>query len=359
MKKKGFTLIELLSVIVILAVIALIATPLILNIIDSTRTKANRNSIYGFLESARVYYMNALLDSNNKEIVTETTNLIDKIEISTKKPDNGEIYVNNEGEIATAIVLDNVCYSKDFSDSDLSESDDIENCVVDLGPTVPMLTIDNKTNNSITVTAACSDMITGVKKIELSIDGGKTYSTFKMVNSLLDMNRYNFYGSKVTKENIYEGNTLIDKFDIYNVTNATSNGPYYIVNDKNPLIIGKEYTWSAYVKLNRELTFSSFGHEQGGTINPKLLGTTEWQKVSYTFVAKDWNWNEFIMYGPFVEGDSIYVHSATLTEVDSDNSVGTYQYTFDNLSSGTYDIKARCTSYSEKISESEILQVKI
>ena len=42
MRKKGFTLIELLAVIVILAVIALIATPIILNIIEKIKTKQNR-----------------------------------------------------------------------------------------------------------------------------------------------------------------------------------------------------------------------------------------------------------------------------------------------------------------------------
>ena len=35
--RKGFTLIELLAVIVILAIVALIATPLILNVIDDSR----------------------------------------------------------------------------------------------------------------------------------------------------------------------------------------------------------------------------------------------------------------------------------------------------------------------------------
>ena len=38
--KKGFTLIELLAVIVILAIIALIATPIILNIIGGTKDKS-------------------------------------------------------------------------------------------------------------------------------------------------------------------------------------------------------------------------------------------------------------------------------------------------------------------------------
>ena len=42
--KKGFTLIELLAVIVILAIIALIATPIILNIIADTKTSSKERS---------------------------------------------------------------------------------------------------------------------------------------------------------------------------------------------------------------------------------------------------------------------------------------------------------------------------
>lgn len=44
MKNKGFTLIELLAVIVILAIIALIATPIILGIINDARTSASERT---------------------------------------------------------------------------------------------------------------------------------------------------------------------------------------------------------------------------------------------------------------------------------------------------------------------------
>lgn len=40
MNKKGFTLIELLAVIVILAIIALIATPIVLNVVDNAKKSA-------------------------------------------------------------------------------------------------------------------------------------------------------------------------------------------------------------------------------------------------------------------------------------------------------------------------------
>lgn len=53
MKKKGFTLIELLAVIVILAVIALITTPLIMGIIEDAKKNAFRDSAYGIIKAVQ------------------------------------------------------------------------------------------------------------------------------------------------------------------------------------------------------------------------------------------------------------------------------------------------------------------
>lgn len=49
--KKGFTLVELLAVIVILAVIALIATPMIMGIIDKARKGALKETVHAYIES--------------------------------------------------------------------------------------------------------------------------------------------------------------------------------------------------------------------------------------------------------------------------------------------------------------------
>ena len=51
MKQKGFTLIELLAVIVILAIIALIATPMILGVIDTAKRGSAESSAIGYVES--------------------------------------------------------------------------------------------------------------------------------------------------------------------------------------------------------------------------------------------------------------------------------------------------------------------
>jgi len=66
--KKGFTLIELLAVIVILAIIALIATPLILNVIDNSKKGAFKNTAYGIIEAGELSYVDEVLKGNKEEI---------------------------------------------------------------------------------------------------------------------------------------------------------------------------------------------------------------------------------------------------------------------------------------------------
>ena len=51
MKKKGFTLVELLAVIVILAIVAVIATPIILGVIDKAKKGAAEQSALGYIDA--------------------------------------------------------------------------------------------------------------------------------------------------------------------------------------------------------------------------------------------------------------------------------------------------------------------
>lgn len=57
MKRKGFTLIELLAVIVILAVIALITTPMIMGLIEGSRKEAFKDSVYGAFRQLDYYLL--------------------------------------------------------------------------------------------------------------------------------------------------------------------------------------------------------------------------------------------------------------------------------------------------------------
>lgn len=77
MNKKGFTLIELLAVIVILAIIALIATPLILGVIDDAKQGAARSSAYGYAKAIETHLLVKALDDSsvvvNDEDFTDAT----------------------------------------------------------------------------------------------------------------------------------------------------------------------------------------------------------------------------------------------------------------------------------------------
>lgn len=73
MKKntKGFTLVELLAVIVILAIIALIATPIILGVIDDARKGAAKSAALGYIDAVEKQI--AIDDLKSTKVVTLPT----------------------------------------------------------------------------------------------------------------------------------------------------------------------------------------------------------------------------------------------------------------------------------------------
>lgn len=68
MNKKGFTLIELLAVIVILAIIALIVTPVVSNIISSARKAANARSVEGHVKNIEYAIIQKAFEAGTGEL---------------------------------------------------------------------------------------------------------------------------------------------------------------------------------------------------------------------------------------------------------------------------------------------------
>ncbi len=73
MKNKGFTLIELLAVIVILAIIALIATPIILGIINDAREQAKKRSAELVYTGVEYAYTTSLYKGVDGATITDPT----------------------------------------------------------------------------------------------------------------------------------------------------------------------------------------------------------------------------------------------------------------------------------------------
>ena len=71
MKKCGFTLIELLAVIIVLAIIALIATPIIFNVIENAKIKSLENKSYGVIDAVRTQNAENLLNSIDGQVKLE------------------------------------------------------------------------------------------------------------------------------------------------------------------------------------------------------------------------------------------------------------------------------------------------
>ncbi len=69
-RKLGFTLIELLAVIIILAIVALIATPIILEVIEESRLSTNRSQAEILLSAADTLYAKGLFDENLEKNLT-------------------------------------------------------------------------------------------------------------------------------------------------------------------------------------------------------------------------------------------------------------------------------------------------
>jgi len=89
--KKGSTLIELLAVIVILAIVALIATPLILNVIDDSKKGALKNTAYGIVEATELKYATNVLNNDKKAVVYKYEN---GVESST--PSGEELHIKEK-----------------------------------------------------------------------------------------------------------------------------------------------------------------------------------------------------------------------------------------------------------------------
>ena len=120
MKKRGFTLIELLAVIVVLAIIALIATPIVMNTIKSAKKGSAERGADNYIKQVETAIATSKLD--NKDVadgeypITSDGNLCrdksiscsdsDKIaiEMNGEKPKSGRVVIKN-GQVTTRTLI--------------------------------------------------------------------------------------------------------------------------------------------------------------------------------------------------------------------------------------------------------------
>ena len=121
--KKGFTLIELLAVIIVLGVIALIATPIVLDVIDSAKLKAFEESAYGIIETVKLKNYDSMLENNDKTYIFPTDELV----FQGERPKGGTV-ISVNGEIILAIHNGKYCATKKLGDEKVTITENISNC---------------------------------------------------------------------------------------------------------------------------------------------------------------------------------------------------------------------------------------
>ena len=253
LKRKGFTLIELLAVIVILAIIALIAVPAVMNIIDKANMSAFKDSAYGIIKAGDLYYAKKeMLDEELLEETFEFPNGADKLKIKGQLPKDGNMIIDEDGNIAMAITNGKYCITKNFDDKDIKLLENTSRCAI---PYTLAAVVTTSEKLSITKVDEC------IKRGTLCDFGADVEEPTSFAIEVNDTDIYKFYvidddGKEVTmimdrnlgesiawiSENDYnEENNKDDNPETCNYGSCTDEGP---ITAFNTLIERTDTEWS-------------------------------------------------------------------------------------------------------------------
>ena len=204
MKQKGFTLIELLAVIVILAIIALIATPLILKYIETARKDTFKNTIESIERVAELKVM----DMQTKGNVNYPLELdVKDLDLKNKEKLNGTVTIEKDAN-------NKYTYTYDITDNEYKIYGTKESEVYKLDKTV---------------------------KLKLKTANGVIDDENNLVYSFYDESDDSLGYEEIAFDDYFEaenGTLEFQKNDFYNLD---STGSKIILKDKNDKIV-KVYT---------------------------------------------------------------------------------------------------------------------
>ena len=376
----GFTLVELLAVIVILSVIALIATPIVINQIEQVRKEAFIDSAKGTLDAGDIYVL------TEHEISKDGTN-IQELELKNKANYNGLIFKNNNGQYIL----------KNFTDGRYCASGTRENLVVrkgnctdevDLYPSLS-LSIKEKTTRKITVVATASDD-TGIAGYSYCIADCGNEENWKSSET----NEYTF--DSLTSSKNYELHVrVINRID--KITEKTIQVMTESLPTASYSVTPSGWAKSKTVTITYPNNVENYLIVHSGTakIGDEVIATEERRKISGTSVEVIFETNgtiEAITSDGYNEASSstltisqiditnpenVSVGIGTVTSnsiqviangVDNESGIAKYEfqvnggtwidngtnntYLFSNLTSGNYTYKVRLTNKAGGVTES-------
>lgn len=127
------------------------------------------------------------------------------------------------------------------------------------------------------------------------------------------LNSKGFYGWNKWDKSV-EGDTLV----LTKVGGSDTYGFWFNLTDLvKTQFQNEKLTWSIDIKASRNMTLNNLGFETNGRKQVNI--TTEWQRISHTFINKFTNVFAFVFYNPtanFNNGDKIYIRLPKLEKGD-------------------------------------------
>ena len=351
MKKKGFTLVELLAVIVILAVISLIAVPMILGVVEEARRSAFQITCNEIYESYEQYEINeeilgntsicSVFDFGNNREETEIIDgikyePIDKLSLKGELPKSGTYKICNEKR---ELVIDNGNYTciKDETRSEILSGNIADNDITN--PILRDITLSSTTNSiRVIVDALEEDGI--ITKYYYKINGEEII-TESEIHTFNELNKNKEYEIEVYVENKsgLKSNVSTKKISTKEINKPTM--------DETSRVLESGYTWAtsrviqiAYSNTNIDNPKYYFKSSVSATVSSGVVttscgtGTTpeNCESSSETTLEAD-TWYETNSSSPSI----VYTSNGTLYVLISDgkNVSETSTYEVSSTSLGT------------------------
>ena len=338
MKKKGFTLIELLAVIVILAVIALISMPLVLNTIDKAKKGAAIESANGIISAAENKYMSSMTEGKQEtkfDFPSDT-----KLSFKGTRPTNGTVEVDKDGNINAILEINGYCIEKKFEDqtpkviekSPCVEESDLLSDKVKLGdyismtPTSTSYTTDSSKNseNNDPQTINPSELNLW-RVIRINDDG-----TIEMVSEYVSSEEIYFEGITGYKNFVGYLNVIASQYTNTKYVQSTRhmgyNGQIEYITDTSKLT-STTAPWTCSTGGSCNLIESLGGGDMLYTTDTELvksvLGTLKANAVGTTSATDYWlasryfkyvDSNQWLYYGKYVSSSGNLKYSASLID---------------------------------------------
>ena len=162
MDKKAFTLIELLAVIVILGILALIVTPILINVVKDSNEKSYKLSADGYISAVNDYILSNQLDGKKVENGKYNIKNLD-VKISGKAPSKGSVEIYDEKINNAQLCYDTYLLKYDGKEVTLTEKGCEKEATVNL--VIGEKKYDNLTKDDIETEFNISDDISDMTNI--------------------------------------------------------------------------------------------------------------------------------------------------------------------------------------------------